>query len=349
MKVTKDELKSLIRNKLGSAGLSLEHAEDVADVLAFADAKGAHSHGAIRVEYYAERIMRGGINTDPTFEFEKTGPSTGIFHGDNATGHVAAKRAMEEAIKTAKETGLAVVGVKKISHSGALAYFVQQAAKEDMIGISVCQADPMAVPFGGSEPYYGTNPIAFAAPAKNGKMITFDMATTAKSWGKILDARSKNETISDAWAVDKNGNPTVDPFKVGGLLPIGGPKGFGLAMMVDILSGVLLGLPFGSRVTPLYGDLSQNRDLGQLHIVINPAFFTDLDTFKENIQQTMEDLNNMKPAPGFEAVLYPGQGSEARALESEENGIEIVDEIYDYLTSDAIHHDRYHNYDPFAE
>lgn len=349
MKVTKDELKSLIKTKLTKAGLSKEHAEDVADVLAFADAKGAHSHGAIRVEYYAERIAKGGINTNPEFEFKKTGPSTGIFHGDNATGHVVAKRAMKEAIKMAKESGLAMIGVKKISHSGALAYFVQQAAREDLIGISVCQADPMAVPFGGSKPYYGTNPIAFSAPAINGKMITFDMATTEKAWGKILDARSKNEPISDTWAVDKNGDPTVDPFNVGGLLPIAGAKGFGLAMMVDILSGILLGLPFGSRVTPLYGDLSQNRDLGQLHIVINPAFFTDLDTFKVNIQQTMVDLNNMKPAPGFEAVLYPGQGSETRTVESEKHGINIVDEVYEYLISDTIHNGKYHNYDPLAE
>ncbi|MTD30664.1 ureidoglycolate dehydrogenase [Planomicrobium sp. YIM 101495] len=349
MNVTKDELMNLIQAKLTKAGLSGEHASVVADVLAFADAKGAHSHGAIRVEYYAERIVKGGINANPNFKFEKTGPSTAVFHGDNATGHVAAKQAMDEAIQMAKTNGVAIVGVRQISHSGALAYFVQQAAREDLIGISVCQADPMAVPFGGSEAYYGTNPIAFAAPGKNGKMITFDMATTVKAWGRILEARSKNEMIPDTWAVDNEGNPTRDPFKVGGLLPIAGAKGFGLAMMVDILSGVLLGLPFGNQVSPLYGDLTQDRNLGQLHIVINPAFYSDLETFKANIEQTMADMNNMKPAPGYESVQYPGQGSEARALASEENGIEIVDEIYEYLVSDAIHHDRYHNYDPFAD
>jgi ureidoglycolate dehydrogenase (NAD+) len=347
MIVKKEKLHDLIKNKLHKAGMSVEQADDVADVLVFADARGVHSHGAIRVEYYCERILRGGINTKPVFTIEKTGPSTAVFDGDNGTGHVAAKQAMKEAILIAKKTGVAIVGVKRISHSGALSYFVQQAAKEDLIGISVCQADPMAVPYGGAEPYYGTNPIAFAAPSNDEEMITFDMATTVKAWGKILDARSKHDSIPDTWAVDHHGNPTVNPFKVNGLLPIAGPKGFGLAMMVDILSGILLGLPFGNRVSPLYGDLSQNRDLGQLHIVINPSFFTNLETFKQNISQTMSDLNHMKTAPGYSQVFYPGQNSSKKAKESEVRGIEIVDEVYNYLISDELHSNKYHNYDPF--
>ncbi|MBP1934536.1 ureidoglycolate dehydrogenase [Ammoniphilus resinae] len=347
MRVSIERLKELIQTKLVKAGLPIDHADCVADVLVFADARGIHSHGAIRVEYYCERIDRGGINTKPQFTLQKTGPCTAVFNGDNGAGQVAAKKAMEGAISIAKESGIAMVGVKRISHSGALSYFVQQAAKEGMIGISVCQADPMAVPFGGTEPYYGTNPIAFAAPAQNGGMITFDMATTVKAWGKILDARSKNEPIPDTWAVDHEGNPTVDPFQVHGLLPVAGAKGFGLAMMVDILSGVLLGLPFGNRVTPLYGDLSQGRDLGQLHIVINPSSFTDVENFKQNISQTMNDLNHMKPAPGFNQVHYPGQRSDLREKESEQNGIEIVDDVYNYLISDMIHNNKYHNYNPF--
>ena len=349
MIVTKEKLKELIQVKLHKAGLSNEHANGVADVLVFADARGVHSHGAIRVEYYCERIIRGGINVNPHFSFEKTGPCSAIFHGDNGAGQVAAKKAMDGAIAMARESGIAVVGVRKISHSGALSYFVQQASKEQMIGISLCQADPMAVPYGGAEPYYGTNPIAFSAPAKNGEMITFDMATTVKAWGKVLDARAKNESIPNTWAVDHAGNPTVNPFDVNGLLPIAGAKGFGLAMMVDILSGILLGLPFGKHVTPLYGDLSQGRDLGQLHIVINPEYFTDLDGFLQNITQTMADMNQMKPAPGFEKVFYPGQGSTLREKKSEEMGIEIVDEVYQYLISDVIHNNRYHNYDPFSK
>ncbi len=348
LNVTNEKLKQLIKVKLNKAGLSAEHANDVAEVLVFADARGIHSHGAIRVEYYAERIAKGGINVNPGFTYEKSSESTGVFYGNNGSGHVAAKRSMKIACDTAKETGVAVIGVKGISHSGALSYYVQQAAKEDLIAISVCQADPMAVPYGGAEPYYGTNPISFAAPGQDGKMILFDMATTEKAWGKILEARAKDEVIPESWAVDKEGKPTTDPFNVSGLLPISGSKGYGLAMMVDILSGVLLGLPFGNRVSALYGNLSEGRNLGQLHIVINPAFFTDLEEFKTRITQTMNDLNNIKPAPGFEQVFYPGQRSSQKEEVSEEEGIEIDDEVYEYLISDVIHTEKYSKQDPFG-
>lgn len=349
MRVPKQDLKDLIKNKINKAGLSKDHAEIVSDVLVFADAKGIHSHGAMRVEYYAERIAKGGITTDPNFNFEKTGPSSAVFHADNGAGHVAAKLAMDEAIKMAKENGVAVVGVKKMSHSGALSYFTEHAAKQDLVGFSVCQSDPMVVPFGGAENYYGTNPLAFAVPGNDGKLISFDMATTVQAWGKILLARSKNESIPDTWAVDVNGEPTTDPHKVHGLLPIAGPKGYGLGMMIDVLSGVLLGLPFGNQVSSMYQDLSEGRNLGQLHLVINPEMFSSINSFKENIANTMSDLNAIKPASGFDQVFYPGQNLLKIEKEYEENGIEIVDDIYDYLVSDVIHNDSYDNKDPFSE
>ena len=174
MNVTIEELNKLISTKLMKAGLTEEHANVVADVLVHADARGYHSHGAMRVEYYAERIAKGGLNADPVISFEKTGPSTAIYDGDNGVGHFMAKEAMTEAINIAKESGIAAVGVRNIGHSGALSYFVQQAADEGMIGISVCQSDPMVVPFGGTEPFYGTNPIAFAAPSSTDEKIIFE-------------------------------------------------------------------------------------------------------------------------------------------------------------------------------
>ncbi|MEI4768262.1 ureidoglycolate dehydrogenase [Psychrobacillus sp. FJAT-51614] len=349
MRLSKEQLHELISRKLHKAGLTEDHASGVADVLVHADARGVHSHGAMRVEYYAERIAKGGLNNQPEFKFEKTGPCSAIFDGDNGVGHVAAKLAMDEAIKIAKENGVAVVGVRRIGHSGSLSYFVQQAADADLVGISVCQSDPMVVPFGGAEPYYGTNPLAFAAPGKDGKDITFDMATTVQAWGKILHARSKNEPIPDTWAVDSNGESTTDPFKVNALMPIAGPKGYGLMMMVDVLSGILLGLPFGNKVSSMYRDLTEGRNLGQLHIVINPEFFTGLGSFKEAISQTMQDLNEIKPAPGYDQVYYPGQRSAEREEAYEKDGIEIVDHIYEYLVSDVVHNNAYDHKSPFAK
>lgn len=349
MRIKKAELKELMKKKLNRAGLTEEHADIVADVLVHADARGVHSHGAMRVEYYAERISKGGTNTNPKFTFTKTGPCSAIFDGDNGAGHVAAKLAMDEAINMAKETGIAVVGVRRIGHSGALSYFVQQAARENLIGIALCQSDPMCVPYGGAEAYYGTHPIAFAAPSKDGRILMMDMATTVQAWGKILHARSKNAPIGEGWAVDKDGNPTTDPFAVNALTPIAGPKGYALQMMVDVLSGILLGLPFGNKVTSMYHDLSEDRNLGQLNIVINPAYFTNLDTFLQNINDTMNDLNNIKPAPGVDQVRYPGQSSAIREANYERDGIEIVDEIYNYLISDVIHNNAYDHKGAFAK
>ena len=345
----KIDLQDLIQKKLNNAGLKSEDAEEVARHLTYADTRGIHSHGSVRVEYYAERIAKGGTTIEPNFSFEKTGASTGIFHADNAIGHVAARKALDYAIEMAKETGVAVVGISKMGHSGMLSYYVDIAAQEDLVALAVCQSDPMVVPFGGTKPYFGTNPIAFSAPTAKERPIIFDMATTVQAWGKILDARSKNKEIPSTWAVDETGSPTTDPHKVRGLLPIAGPKGYGLMMMVDILSGSLLGLPFGQHVSSMYANLSEGRNLGQLFILINPSYFTDLDTFKQNLSQMLDELHANNPAPGYDQVYYPGELSEIRTKKHEENGIPIPKDIYDYLASDIVHNNRYDNSDAFAE
>ncbi|SUH38986.1 ureidoglycolate dehydrogenase [Salmonella enterica subsp. enterica] len=149
MKISRETLHQLIENKLYKAGLKREHAATVADVLVYADARGIHSHGAVRVEYYAERISKGGTNREPTFRIENTGPCTAILHADNAAGQVAAKMGMEHAIEIAKKNGVAVVGISRMGHSGAISYFVRQAAREGLIGLSICQSDPMVVRLAG--------------------------------------------------------------------------------------------------------------------------------------------------------------------------------------------------------
>lgn len=349
MRLSERKLHKLIERKIHRAGLSKEHANVVADCLVYADSRGYHSHGAVRVEYYAERIAKGGINANPKFEFKKTGPCSGIYEGDNGVGFVVAKNGMEKAIEIAKDNGIAVIGMRRLSHSGSLGYFVEMATDEDLLAISICQSDPMVVPYGGSEPYYGTNPIAFGAPSNDERKVIFDMATTVQAWGKVLHARAKGEKIPDTWAVDEKGQPTTDPMEVNALVPIAGAKGYGLMMMVDILSGVMLGLPFGKHVSSMYEDLTKGRDLGQLHIVIDPSKFGSIDKFKKSMSQTFDELKAIKPAPGFKEVYYPGERALKRKEIYDKEGIEIVDEIYEYLISDDIHYDNYHGKNKFAE
>lgn len=349
MRVDKKTLHDLIANKMHKAGLNKEHADIAADALAFADSRGIHSHGAVRVEYYSERIAKGGMTHNPKITYKETGPSSAILDFDNGCGLVAAKIGMDKAIKMAKKSGVAVVGIRRMSHSGSLCYFTEMAAKKNLIAISMCQSDPMAVPFGGAEEFFGTNPIAFAAPTNDDRIVSFDMATTVQAWGKILYARSKGVPIPPTWAVDINGEPTTDPYEVNALLPIADAKGYGLMMMVDVLSGILLGLPFGKNVSSMYADLSKGRDLGHLHIVINPECFVGLQVFKQSMSAMLDELKEAKPAKGNSEVFFPGERSKKREADYKKNGIEIVDDIYKYLISDDIHYNRYDHKNKFAE
>lgn len=350
MKLQREELKSLMKNKFVKAGLKPEHADMMAEVLTWSDERGIHSHGAVRVEYYSERIKKGGITADPDIKFTKTGPCSAMLDADNGCGYVGAAMGMDEAIKMAKENGIAVVGIRNISHSGSIGYYVEMAAEQDLVAITMCQSDPMAIPFGGAEPFYGTNPIAFGAPSADDRKVIFDMATTVQAWGKILYARSRKESIPDSWAVDEDGKPTTDSTKVNALVPISGPKGYGLMMMVDVLSGIMTGVPFGQHVSSMYDDLSKGRELGQIHIVIDPSRFVPLDEFKKNMSACLDELSQAKPAEGNERIYYPGERGLLRKSEYEKNGgIEIVDDIYNYLISEDIHFNRYDHKNRFAE
>lgn len=347
--VTPEELHELIQHKLMSAGLPEDQAEETANHLTYADLTGIHSHGAVRVEYYSERIAKGGITLEPDVHFEQTGSSTGIFHGDNAQGQYVANLAIEPAVRLAKEQGASVVGVSKCGHTGTLSYYLRKIAKEGLLAIAMTPSDPMVVPYGGAERFYGTNPIGFGAPSNGDDPLVFDMATTVQAWGKVLDARSKGRPIPDTWAVDEDGKPTTDPNHVAGLVPIAGPKGYGLMMMVDIFTNVLLGLPFGQHVSSMYDDLTAGRDLSQVYIVIDPEKFVGLDAFKEGISRTMQELNDVKPAEGFDSVFYPGQNSNRRYKKHLEEGVEIPETIINYLKSSDVHYDNFDGLDAFAQ
>lgn len=343
------ELKQLMKAKFIKAGLPESHAEAVADHLAYADSRGVHSHGAVRAEYYSERIAKGGSNINPDFKYEHKSDSITILDGDNAVGHLVAQLGMVEAIRLAEKAGVGVVGMKRLGHCGTLSYYLRQAAAQGYVMISMAQSDPMVVLYGGTEPYFGTNPIGFGAPRKDGSPIIVDLATTVGAWGKILDARSKGKSIPDTWAVDASGKPTTDPNAVAGLVPIAGPKGSGLMMMVDILAGVLMGQPSGGNVSSMYADLRAGRELGQIHIVLNPDFFVGREAFMAGIDAMVAEIHAMKPAEGFDRLLYPGEDSDIIHAQYVKDGIPIVKDIHEYLIGDAVHCDRYDHMNAFAK
>ncbi|WP_188456257.1 ureidoglycolate dehydrogenase [Virgibacillus oceani] len=331
--VRKDELKSLVINKLTEANVSEEHAAVVADVLVHADLRGVHSHGVLRTEHYVKRMNEGGMNPNPKFKVEDRGKTAALFDGDNGMGHVITKKAMDKAIGLAKENGIGMVGIVNSSHCGALSYFAEQAAKEEVVSMVMTHTDSAVVPFGGSEPYFGTNPIAYGFPAKTHKPIVLDMATSNVALGKVLHARETGKSIPDNWGVDANGNPVTDPNLVKNLLPIGGPKGYGLALTVDVLSGILTGSAFGTNIATMYGDYKNYRRLGHMILTVDPGLFIEKEQFLNNVDQMIDELHELEPASGFSSVMVPGEPEQVKEEDRLNSGIPVPKSIYEYLIS----------------
>jgi ureidoglycolate dehydrogenase (NAD+) len=326
------ELKQRVTSKLTDAGLVPNHAMIVADVLVHADLRGVSSHGVMRMEHYIRRLQEGGLNTKPAFRIQQTSAVSAVFDGDDGLGHAVFKEATEHAIRLANTAGVGILSVQNSSHCGALSYFVQLAAHEGLIGIAMTNANKNVVPYGGANPFFGTNPIAFGIPAKTHKPIILDMATSQVAFGKILQARATGTPIPDNWGIDKDGNICTDPAKITALLPIAGPKGYGLGLIVDIFSGILAGSSFGPHVRPMFGHYERAQKLGHFVAVLNPALFIDKDVFLQQVDEMIEEIHHARPAVGFEKVMLPGEPEQYMYEQRMVSGIPIPEAIYQYLT-----------------
>ncbi|MFJ7753787.1 ureidoglycolate dehydrogenase [Peribacillus muralis] len=327
-----EEARRLVIQKLAKAGLKEESAVKVAEVVVHADLRNVNSHGVLRTEHYVNRIKAGGINLDAQVSFEKTGPVTGVVDGDDGFGHVIGEEAMKHAIEMARNNGVGMVTVFNSTHCGALSYFVQKATDAKLIGIAMSHTDKIVVPFGGKTSFLGTNPFAYGVPAKQKKPFILDMATSHAALGKILQAREEGNEIPEGWGVDENGAAVTDPNKVASLSPFGGPKGYGLSVIVDVFSGLLAGAAFGPHIGKMYEDLDKKRKLGHYFCVINPSYFTNPDVFLEQMDRMMEGLQQVEPAPGFDRVYIPGEIEQINEEKNLKEGITIASTVYEFLT-----------------
>lgn len=327
-----EEAKQYAINKLVAAGLMESHAEKVAEILVHADLRNVNSHGVLRTEHYVNRLKAGGINPKANITFNQTATVTGIVDGDNGFGHVIGDIAMDHAIQMAKENGIGMVTAMNSSHCGALSYFVQKAAEANLIGIAMSHTDKIVVPFGGKNSFLGTNPIAYGVPAKKHKPFILDMATSTVALGKVLQHKEEGKSIPEGWGVDANGQSVTDPNKVVSLTPFGGPKGYGLSLIVDIFSGLLAGAAFGPHIGKMYEDLDKKRHLGHYFCAINPTNFTTLEAFLAGMDQMIDELHESEPAPGFSQVYIPGEIEQLNEENNRVNGITIAKSVFDYLT-----------------
>lgn len=328
-KINTEVLKDFCSNALAKLGVPKESADIVSDHLIWADLMGISSHGVTRLGIYVKRIQAGLTNARPNISIVRETPSMAILDGDNGLGQVVGVKAVELAIEKADKVGVGVVGVRRTTHFGCAGYYALKAIEKDMIGVVMSNAPSTMAPWGARVPYLGTNPIAFGVPTKEFPPILLDMATSIVARGKIILAAKEGKTIPEGWAVDPEGEFTTDPESAlkGAVLPFGGPKGSGIALMIDIFSGILSGAEFGSHIGSLYDDFSKPQNVGNFIIAFNIESFCPVDEFKERIELMRQEIKSLPKAKGVDEILLPGEIEFRRYVENKKNGVQLSPEV----------------------
>jgi LDH2 family malate/lactate/ureidoglycolate dehydrogenase len=326
--VSSDKLKSFTQNVLIRAGLKTEEAEIIADSLIYANLAGHHSHGVARLNDYLVRLENGLVTKTTTIDVVSESPATMLLDANNGWGQTVSNTAVELLIKRAKDFGCSWVGVRNSNHYGTASYWTTKIASQGLVGISMTNGSPVMVAFGSRESSLGTNPISIAIPSKSGKPVFLDMATSNQARGKINLAAKNGELIPSDWAISADGRPTTDPAEAlkGALLPLGGPKGSGLAIMIDILTGVLTGAMFGKQVPRFYDDPEPQR-IGHIFAAIDVEKFMPFDEFEDRMEQKEKETRESLPADGFKQVLMPGDLEHQKTQDQKQNGIVISPQI----------------------
>ena len=308
-------------------GMPAADAQVVAALMAEADLRGADGHGVIRLIPYLKRIRAGGINLHPDIRVVKERAATALLNGDNAMGHLVMKRAAEIAIEKARTAGVAWVGAQWSNHAGPAALYARMMLPHDMLGLyfAVGNANHLP-PWGGLEMLLSTNPIAAAIPAGEEPPIVLDMATTVAAYGKVKAKAARGEMMPEGWMIDREGRPLTDPKRAaeGFLLPIGGYKGYGLALVVGIIAGTLNGAAMGRDVIDFNADAASATNTGQAIVAIDPAAFGDVAEFKAAVDKLIRDLRASERLPGVEHIFMPGEQSHAKSVAQKKEGIALA-------------------------
>lgn len=324
--VRHNRLQEFISQCLQAAGLPMPDAHAVAGLMARADLIGADAHGVFRLPQYIKRIRSGGINVRPNISVERERAATALLNGDNAMGHLVMKRAAEIAVEKAGTTGVAWVGAHHSNHAGPASLYAEIPLRHDMIGLYVAVGSANHLPpWGGTDMLLSTNPIAVAIPAANRPPVVLDMATTVAAYGKVKAKAKAGEMMPEGWMIDRLGRPLTDPKKSneGFLLPIGGPKGYGLALVFGLLAGTLNGAAFGRDVVDFNADSKTVTNTGHFVIALNVEAFTDLSTFKEGVDEIWDQMKASEKLPGTDEIRLPGEGLHQRAEARTVEGIPI--------------------------
>jgi LDH2 family malate/lactate/ureidoglycolate dehydrogenase len=319
-------------------GVPKQDAAQAAEVLASADLRGIESHGVARLHSYFDMFTLGRINPKPEIKMLRSTPSTATIDGDNGLGLVVGPYANRFAMDMAERFGSGWVSVQNTNHYGIAGYYVLKALERDLIGWAMTNSTKLVAPLWGAERMLGTNPIAIGFPGKEEPPIVIDMATSAAAYGKIEIARRRGEPIPEGWAIDSEGRATTNPDHMvagGALLPLGsdrdrgGHKGYGLAIMVDVLCGVLSGANWGPFTPPFalrqeIPKRSVGQGIGHFFGAMQIDGFIDRDSFKRQIDDYIRVFRATKPAPGTNGPLLPGDPEREAEKSRRVSGVPLV-------------------------
>ena len=332
------DAQAFISKALQSEKVPAPDADIVANLMVQSDLVGADGHGIFRLPAYLKRIRAGGVNLNPHIHIEREQGATALINGDNALGHLVMNRVVEIAIEKVRQHSVCWIGSHYGNHSGAASVYVRKLAEQGYIGIymAVGNANHMA-PWGGIDLLLSTNPIAIAVPAGDSPIVLLDIATTVAAYGKVKVAAQKGESIPDDWMIDRQGKPITDPKRSaeGSLLPIGGYKGYGLAVMIGLLAGALNNAAVGKGTI----DFNAHHDLvtntGQAIIAVDPSAFGNREEFVGRVIALVNDLKNSATLPGIQEVRVPGEGAARMMAERRRLGIPVATELLEALNTCA--------------
>ena len=331
-----DRIRDFTKKVLIGNGVPEAGAEIIARCLLAADLRGVDTHGVNRIPSYMARIREGVLNPAAIPTLQQITPVVAQVDGHNAFGFLGANMGMNAAIDMAEQYGIGMVSIKHSNHFGMSAWVVQQAIDAGMMSLVFTNSSPALPVWGGKSKLMGVSPIACGAPAGIQKSFILDMAPSVAARGKIHKAKRRGEKIPSNWALDADGAPTDDPERAleGVMLPMGGPKGSALSIMMDVFSGVLSGSAFAGHVTNPY-DPSKPADVGHLVIAIKPDLFMSLEDFKERMDYLYQRVTTSEKMKGVDRIYFPGEIEQLTQERRKKDGIPYADAEVDALNEEA--------------
>jgi LDH2 family malate/lactate/ureidoglycolate dehydrogenase len=336
MRIAPDTLRQRVAALYRAAGMPDEHAALVADTLVCADLWGHASHGVMRAPWYLDRVRNGVMK--PVTEVVRVVDrgAIAVVDGREGVGQVIARDAMLDAVARAKRHGVGVVSVRNSNHHGALGYFTRLAAQAGCIGMLAANGGPAMAPWGGKRMAVGTNPWSIAAPAGRHAPMILDIANTVVARGKIFVARQKGMPIPEQWALDAEGRRTTDPVAAlaGVILPMAGHKGYAIAMLMDVLSGVLSGSGFLTQVNSPFKTDQPSR-CGHFLLALDIEAFGPRQAFEARMERMIAEVKAVPLAPEFDEILYPGELEARNEARRAREGIELPEKTAAELRAEA--------------